>query len=512
MTEYTHIINGKPVTSPTTLDVISPGTQEKIAEAPVATKEQLDEAVAAARAAFPTWSTTPFDERAAVLNRIADIIERNSEEYNRSITLEQGRPLNEFETRSAVMWVRETSKLRLPDKVLEDNENQKTIERYVPIGVCGCIVPWNAPLLLCVIKVASGLLTGNTLIIKPSPFTPLTTLRFIKDIQPLVPPGVVNVLSGDDNLGPWITAHPGIDKISFTGSSFTGQKVMQSSSVGLKRVTLELGEWAFEVVLRNFQLMEYAYLGGNDPMILLPDVDPKAVAPQIFWGAFKNTGQVCIAGETLHYPYAKNPLTLAKAKRLYIHEKIYDEFRDEFVKFGKTVKVGNGMDPESQLGPVQNLPQYKKVVSYFQDAHANGYKFALGGDINPNPTNGLYVPISIVDNPPEDSKIVCEEPFGPIVPLLKWRDEKDVIKRANNTNMGLAASVWGRDIDAVERIALQLQAGTVSMNQFIPFSPANAFGGHKHSGLGVEGGIPGLKAYSNVQLVTLKKNAVLTVE
>ncbi|KAG9093288.1 hypothetical protein FS749_014680 [Ceratobasidium sp. UAMH 11750] len=475
MTEYTHIINGKPVTSPTTLDVISPGTQEKIAEAPVATKEQLDEAVAAARAAFPTWSTTPFDERAAVLNRIADIIERNSEEYNRSITLEQGRPLNEFETRSAVMWVRETSKLRLPDKVLEDNENQKTIERYVPIGVCGCIVPWNAPLLLCVIKVASGLLTGNTLIIKPSPFTPLTTLRFIKDIQPLVPPGVVNVLSGDDNLGPWITAHPGIDKISFTGSSFTGQKVMQSSSVGLKRVTLELG--------------------GNDPMILLPDVDPKAVAPQIFWGAFKNTGQVCIA-----------------AKRLYIHEKIYDEFRDEFVKFGKTVKVGNGMDPESQLGPVQNLPQYKKVVSYFQDAHANGYKFALGGDINPNPTNGLYVPISIVDNPPEDSKIVCEEPFGPIVPLLKWRDEKDVIKRANNTNMGLAASVWGRDIDAVERIALQLQAGTVSMNQFIPFSPANAFGGHKHSGLGVEGGIPGLKAYSNVQLVTLKKNAVLTVE
>ncbi|KAG8704462.1 hypothetical protein FRC08_002216 [Ceratobasidium sp. 394] len=474
MTEYTHIINGKAATSPTKLDVVNPGTQEKIAQVPVATKEQLDETVAAARAAFPAWSATPIDERAAVLNKIADVLEKNAEEYKKSITLENGRPLNGFETDFAVTWLRGTSKLRLPNQVIEDNEHQKTVERYTPIGVCGCIVPWNAPLLLCVTKVASGLLTGNTLIIKPSPFTPLTTLRFIKDIQPIVPPGVVNVLSGDDNLGPWITSHPGIDKISFTGSSFTGQKVMQSSSVGLKKVTLELG--------------------GNDPMILLPDVDPKAVAPQIFWGAFMNTGQACVA-----------------AKRLYIHEKIYDEFRDELVKFSKTVKVGNGMDPESQLGPIQNLPQYKKVVSYFQDAHANGYKFVLGGDVNPNPTNGLYVPISIVDNPPEDSKLVREEPFGPIVPLLKWSDEKDVIKRANDTYLGLAASVWGKDLNAVERIALQLQAGTVSMNQFIPFSPANSFGGHKQSGLGVEGGVAGLKAYSNVQLVTLKKDAVLTV-
>ncbi|KAG9120825.1 hypothetical protein FRC07_003529 [Ceratobasidium sp. 392] len=475
MAEYTHTINGKPATSTQKLDVINPGTQQKIAEVPVATKEQLDAAVAAARAAFPTWSATTPDERAATLNKIADVIGKNAEEYQKLITLEQGKPLSgsKFETDIAINWLHGTSELRLPNTVLVDNEQQKTVERYVPIGVCAGIVPWNVPFALCVIKIAGALMTGNTLIIKPSPFTPLTTLRFFKDIQHLVPPGVLSVLSGDDSLGPLITSHPGIDKISFTGSSFTGQKVMASSSAGLKRVTLELG--------------------GNDPLILLPDVDPKAVAPQIFWGAFLVSGQACIA-----------------AKRIYVHEKIYDEFRDAFVEYSKTVKVGNGLEPDTQLGPIQNLPQYKKVLSYFDDAHANGYKFVLGGDVNPNPNNGLYVPISIVDNPPEDSKLVREEPFGPIVPLLKWSDEKDVIKRANDTNLGLAASVWGKDLETVERIALQIQAGTVSMNQFIPFGAATSFGGHKQSGLGVEGGVTGLKAYSNVQLVTLKKDAVLT--
>ncbi|KAG9089855.1 hypothetical protein FS749_000994 [Ceratobasidium sp. UAMH 11750] len=462
MSEYTHIINGKPVTSSKKLDVINPATQEKIAE--------LDEAVAAARAAFPGWAAKSVDERAEVLNQIASVIEKNLEEYKNMLTAEQGKPLSnaQLEIGFAPVWIRQTAALRLSENVTTDNEEQKVIERYVPLGVCAGIVPWNFPLLICIVKLGPALLAGNTIIIKPSPFTPLTTLRFIKDIQHLVPPGVVNVLSGNDDLGPMITAHPNIDKISFTGSSFTGKKVMQSSSVGLKRVTLELG--------------------GNDPMILLPDVDPKKVAPEIFWGTFANNGQACVA-----------------AKRLYVHEKIYDEFRNAFVEFSKTIKVGNGMDPDSQLGPIQNITQFQKVASYFEDAHANGYKFALGGNLDPNPTKGLFVPISILDNPPEDSKIVREEPFGPIVPLLKWSDEKDVVERANNTNLGLAASVWGEDVQAVERIAKQIQAGTVSMNEFIPFSPLNAFGGHKESGIGVEGGIHGLKAYSNLQTLTLKK-------
>ncbi|KAG9126749.1 hypothetical protein FRC07_002127 [Ceratobasidium sp. 392] len=415
MAEYTHIINGKSVTSTQKLSVINPGTQEKIAEVPVATKEQLDEAVTAARAALPAWSATTHDERAVILNQVADVIQNHAEEYHKLITLEQGKPLSSsnFETELSINRLRGTSTLRLPNTVLVDNEQQKTVERYVPIGV-----------------------------------------------------------------------------ISFTGSSFTGQKVMESSSAGLKRVTLELG--------------------GNDPLILLPDVDPKVVAPcpNLLGYVFKLRAGLYVYDRTSFIWYHLRLSLVARSlgiatKRLYVHEKIYDKFRDAFVEFAKTVKVGNGLEPDTQLGPIQNLPQYRKVVSYFDDAHANNYKFVLGGDVDHNPTKGLYVPISIVENPPEDSKLVRQEPFGPIVPFLKWSDEKDVVKRASEYPCYT-------DTEAVERIALQIQAGTVSMNQFIPLGATSSFGGHKQSGLGVEGEVAGLKAYSNIQIVTLKKDAILT--
>ncbi|CAE6450921.1 unnamed protein product [Rhizoctonia solani] len=422
MSEYTHTINGKSVTSPTTLDVQNPATQKKVAEVPVATKEQLDEAVAAARAALPAWSAKSEDERAQVLEAIAGVIEKNIGEYKQILTSEQGKTLTnaEWELGGAVLWLRETAKLRLPEKVIIDNEQTRITERRVPIGVA--------------------------------------------------PPGVLNAISGDDGLGPWITTHPGIDKVSFTGSSETGKKVMASASTGLKRLTLELG--------------------GNDPAIILPDVDVAKAVPDLFWAALVNNGQTCAA-----------------AKRLYVHEKIYDQFREELVKFAKSVKTGDGTDPESQLGPVQNILQYKKVLTFFDDVKSNGYKFITGGDVDPNPTGGLFIPASFVDNPPEDSKIVREEPFGPIVPLLKWSDEADVIKRANNTNLGLSASVWGKDLGAVERIARQIQAGTVCMNELNPATPFSAFGGHKESGVGVENGLNGLLAYSNIQSFTLKKQA-----
>ncbi|CAE6466160.1 unnamed protein product [Rhizoctonia solani] len=507
MSEYTHIINGKPVTSPTTLDVQNPATQKKIAEVPVATKEQaiifrLDEAVAAARAALPAWSAKSQDERAQVLEQIAGVIEKNIADYKQILVSEQGKTLTnaEWELGGATLWLRETAKLRLPEKVIVDNEQMRITERRVPIGVCAGIVPWNFPLMLCIWKLGPALLAGNTMVLKPSPFTPLTTLRFVKDIQAVLPPGVVNVLSGDDNLGPWITSHPGIDKVSFTGSSETGKKVMQSASTGLKRLTLELG--------------------GNDPAIILPDVDVAKVVPDVFWAALINNGQTCSAAKRLYVHekiYDQFREELAKfaktvktgngsaAKRLYVHEKIYDQFREELVKFAKTVKTGNGTDPNSQLGPVQNLMQYKKVLTFFDDAKTNGYKFITGGDVNPNPTDGLFIPVSFVDNPPDDSKIVREEPFGPIVPLLKWSDEADVIKRANDTNLGLSASVWGKDLEAVERIARQIQAGTICMNELSPATPFSAFGGHKESGVGVENGMNGLLTYSNIQSFTLKK-------
>ncbi|CAE6428817.1 unnamed protein product [Rhizoctonia solani] len=470
MVDYTHIINGKAVTSLKKMSVINPANMQRIAEVPLANKDQLDEAVAAARTAFYSWSTKPQEDRAAVLFKIASVIEDNIKEYKQLLTSEQGKTLAnaEFELGACIAALRGTAELRLPDKVLFEDDDLKILERRVPIGVCAGIVPWNFPLILAISKLAPAILAGNTFIFKPSPFTPLTSLRIVKDIQHLLPPGVVSILSGDDSLGPLLTNHPGIDKISFTGSTETGKKVMAGASVGLKRLTLELG--------------------GKDPAIVLPDVDPSKITPELFWAAFINNGQTCFA-----------------AKRIYVHEKIYDEFRDQFVKFAKTIKTGDGMDPSSQLGPVQNVLQYKRVVSFIEDSRANNHTFALGGVVSPDPTNGLFIPVSIVDNPPDHSKIVREEPFGPILPLLKWSEEAEVIRRANDTEYGLSASVWGKDTEAVERIARQIQAGTVCMNEFNPIDRYSAFGGHKQSGLGVENGIHGLLSFTNIQSLTLKK-------
>ncbi|CAE6348858.1 unnamed protein product [Rhizoctonia solani] len=470
MADYTHIINGEAVTSSTKMSIVNPANMQRIAEVPVANKEQLDEAVAAARAAFPSWSTKSQEDRAAALLKMASVIEENIQEYKQILTSEQGKTLAnaEFELGACIAALRGTAELRIPDNILFEDDETRIVERRVPIGVCAGIVPWNFPLILAMLKLVPAILAGNTFIIKPSPFTPLTSLRVVKDMQPFLPPGVVSILSGDDSLGPLLTDHPGIDKISFTGSTETGKKVMAGASVGLKRLTLELG--------------------GKDPAIILPDVDPSKIVPEIFWAAFINNGQTCFA-----------------AKRIYVHENIYDQFRDEFVKFAKTIKTGSGIDPSTQLGPVQNILQYKRVASFIEDSHANNYTFALGGVVSPEPTDGLFIPVSIVDNPPDDSKIVREEPFGPIVPLLKWSDEAEVIGRANDTEYGLSASVWGKDTKAVERIARQIQAGTVCMNEFNPIDRYSAFGGHKKSGLGVENGIHGLLSFTNIQSLTLKK-------
>ncbi|KAF8749787.1 aldehyde dehydrogenase family [Rhizoctonia solani] len=430
MSHYTHIINGKPASSSSTLDVQNPATQKKIAEVPVATKDQLDEAVAAARAALPAWSAKSQDERAQVLEQIAGIIQKNISEYKYILVLEQGKTLNdaEMEIGAAVVMLLETAKLRVPEKVIIDNEQVRITERRVPIGVCAGIAP------------CGQYLRPQTLSFYSSHHS-----QAHEGYPKVVPPGVINVLSGDDNLGPWITAHPGIDKVSFTGSSDTGKRVMASASIGLKRLTLELG--------------------GNDPAIILPDVDVAKIVPEIFWAALINNGQTCVAD--------------CQDRRWH--------------------------RPESQLGPVQNLMQYKKVLSFFEDAKANGYKFVTGGDVNPNPTDGLFIPASFVITL-RGLEDCARGAIRTHRTLLKWSDEADVIKRANDTNMGLAASVWGKDLAAVQRIAKQIEAGVVCMNERNPVTPFSVLlRGHKESGIGVENGLSGLLSYSNIQTLTLKK-------
>jgi len=299
-----------------------------------------------------------------------------------------------------------------------------------------------------------------------SPFTPYCGIKLVELAQKFFPPGVVQVLSGDDNLGPWLTAHADIDKISFTGSTATGKKVMESASKTLKRVTLELG--------------------GKDPAIVCKSVNIAEVAPKIATLAFLNSGQICIA-----------------LKRIYIHESIYDEFRDAIVAYTKTLKVGDGTEEGVFLGPIQNAMQYERVQGFFDDVEKQGQKVAVGGKVPDSA--GYFINPTIIDNPAEDSRIVVEEPFGPILPIMKWSDEEEVIQRANNTKMGLGASVWSSDLDEAARIARRIDAGSVWVNAHLEVDPKFAFGGHKESGLGSEWGVAGMKAFCNIQTLYIKK-------
>jgi acyl-CoA reductase-like NAD-dependent aldehyde dehydrogenase len=455
--------------SPRGIPVYNPATKQIIAEVPDASRAQLDSAVAAARNAFRSWRQSTLSERAQVLNRIADAIERNASELMRLLTLEQGKPKAgaEWEVLGSVIWCREIAKQSLAEETVEDSAGRRVVTRFSPLGVVGAIVPWNFPILLAIWKIAPALMTGNCVIVKPSPFTPLCTLEIEKLCQGKIPEGIFSVITGGDELGKWMTAHAGIDKIAFTGSTETGKHVMRSAAGTLKRLTLELG--------------------GNDPAIVLSDVNPKEVAPELFWAAFQNNAQFCNA-----------------TKRLYVHEAVYDAVLKELVEYAKTVKVGDGSSADTQLGPIQNLPQYEKVIEYINDCRRNGYRFAFGGQVDQG-APGWFIPITLVDNPPENSRIVAEEPFGPILPVLKWRDENDVIARANATPYGLGASVWGQDLAAVERIGSQLDAGTVWLNEVHQYSPHQAFGGHKESGIGCENSLYGLMEYTNWQTTTLKK-------
>lgn len=471
--EFKMLIAGKLVDSERTLEVINPATGEFLAKVPDCSKEQLDLIVEAARKAFPGWKNTPIEERAGKLRAAAGALVKNVDELKRLLTNEQGKPHDEahFEIMASAYWLSSFAEMRLPVTVNEDTPERRSETRHVPLGVVGAIAPWNFPAVLVYWKLAPALIAGNTLVLKPSPFTPLTVLRMAELLSDIFPPGVLNVVTGGDDLGPWMTAHPGIDKISFTGSTATGRRVMASASANLKRITLELG--------------------GNDAAIVLPDVDIEAVAPELFWAAFRNSGQICIA-----------------TKRMYIHADIYDELTQAIVAYAKTVKVGNGAEQGTMLGPIQNRQQYERVIGFIEEARESGLRFLLGGAVDKD-APGYFVPVTIIDNPPDDSRIVKEEPFGPVLPVLKFDDIDDVIRRANDSEYGLAGSVWSNDLDQAQAIAERLETGTVWINEVQHLSPGIAFAGHKQSGLGVENGIDGLLEYTVTQTITVKKPAVV---
>lgn len=470
--EHFHlIIDGKKVSTGQSFEVLNPADETVAGLAALAQTEDLDRAVHAAATAFIKWREVPESKRQAACMEVASIIENNAEELALLLTAEQGKPLqglgSHWEIGGAVAWTRYTASLSLPVKVLQDNDEGRVELHRKPIGVVGSITPWNFPVMIAIWHIIPAILSGNTVVCKPSPYTPLSTLRLIELMNEVLPKGVVNCISGNDSLGAAMTKHAGIGKIVFTGSCATGQKIMASAADTMKRLTLELG--------------------GNDAGIVLPDVDPKQIAEGLFWGAFINSGQTCAA-----------------LKRLYVHDEVYDDVCDELVAVARMMKVGRGTDENVALGPIQNRKQYDIVDSLVQSAEAKG-RVLLGGNSDEirkaTGGKGYFYPVTIIADLENGDRLVDEEQFGPVLPIIRYNHIEEAIEKANDNPNGLGGSVWSQNIEEAKRIAGRMECGSVWINKHGMIQPNAPFGGVKSSGFGVEFAEEGLLEYTNIQVV-----------
>lgn len=468
MSSIPNMINGQPAAINASFAVMNPATLQEAGRAPEASLADLDKAVTAAGQAFLGWSQLEDTKRQDYCMQVAAKLEENSEELARLITLEQGKPLDgagsRFEVGGGIAWTQYTAALEMPIEVLQDNADGRIEMHRKPLGVVGSITPWNWPLMIAVWHILPAIRAGNTVVCKPSPLAPLATLRMIELMNEVLPAGVVNSITGPDELGAAMSNHPDIQKIVFTGSIGTGKRVMNSAAETLKRLTLELG--------------------GNDAGIVLDDADPKAIAEDLFWGAFINNGQTCAA-----------------LKRLYVHESIYAAVCKELVEFAKTVKTGDGFAADVQLGPLQNQMQFNKVNKLIKESIAHGGKVLIGGAVDAE--NTLFIPATLVaTNNPADP-LINEEQFGPALPIIPYSNLDDAIAAANNSENGLGGSVWSSNSERAKEVALRLECGSVWINKHGAIQPNVPFGGVKSSGLGVEFGMEGLLANTSIQAVFL---------
>lgn len=472
----TNLIAGQWVGSSATFDSFSPSTGEAIAQVPHSSTAQIDAAVAAARAAQPAWAALPDAERVAVLQRVADALHAQAEPLAQWIAREQGKPLGglgptavpgaRFEAWACEAWTRATAALSLPvDVVFEDDTRRDELHRR-PLGVIAAIAPWNWPVMIAIWQIVPALRAGNTVVLKPSEYTSACTLAMIRVIAEVLPPGVINTVTGAGDVGAQLAAHPGIDKISFTGSGPTGQKIAAQAAARLIPVTLELG--------------------GNDAAIVLPDADPDAVVMGLFWGAFLNMGQTC-----------------ACIKRLYLPENLHDAIVSRLKTLAEAIPVGDPLAEGTVMGPVQNRMQWRKVQRLVDEARAAGGQVLCGGVPTEGP--GHFYPLTLVTGLKDGDSLVDEEQFGPVLPILRYDTVDNAIASANRLTLGLGASVWGQEAAELRRVAERLEAGTVWVNQHGMVHPLVPFGGIKGSGMGVEFGVEGLKALTRTQVLSFKK-------
>lgn len=476
MDTYLNTVNGRSVGSERTFESINPATGEVLGRVPITTKQQVAEAIAAARAAQPGWAARPDEERKALMLQIAEVIRQNAPYLAEWVTREQGKPLGgvgpdqvpgaRFELWGCEVWTQVPASLDLPVEVAFEDETRRDEVHRKPYGVVAAIAPWNWPLLIAIWQIIPSIRAGNTVVIKPSEYTSIGTLELVRLIGEVLPEGVLNTVSGPGEVGSWLVSDPGIDKIMFTGSGPTGARIAEAAARNMVPTTMELG--------------------GNDAAILLPDADPKAMAMGLFWGAFLNMGQTC-----------------ACAKRLYVHESIYEPTVAALKELAETMPMGNGMDEGTVMGPIQNKMQYDKVVELVENARQGGATIVCGGQPKDGP--GYFYPLTLVTGIEDGARLVDEEQFGPVLPIIKYREVEQAITSANRLDAGLGASVWSSDVEAAKQVAGRIQAGTVWINQHGMIHPMVPFGGIKGSGYGVEFGAEGLKSVTRPQVISVKK-------
>lgn len=465
------LINGALHETESCFEVLNPSTGLAFASAPNASAAQVQFALSSAKSGFKVWSKICQSDRRRMLLHAAEILETNRSKIENLLVLEQGKPLASAvaEMNGALSSMRSCPEV-LPEKIVKETPTHLLKVRHVPLGVVVGITPWNYPLSLGCGKIARALSHGNSIVLKPSPFTPLTSLLVGELLVDVFPPGVLNVISGSDDISPSIgqqlVESPAVSLVSFTGSVPTGKRIMASCASNMTRVLLELG--------------------GNDPAIVLADADVPETAKGVFAMAMANSGQICCA-----------------IKRVYVHESVYDEFVDCVVELAKNAQVGNGMDPKVQYGPLNNKAQLERVKMLVDDAVNKKAKIMAGKC----PENGYFFPPTILTNVSDGMRIVDEEQFGPVMPVLKYSTVEEVIERANASKLGLGASVWGRDPSTLNLVASQLEAGFVWTNQHAVLREGAPFGGMKQSGFRREGDGAecDLDAYTEVQSIKLAK-------
>jgi phenylacetaldehyde dehydrogenase len=472
------LIDGKWVeaASGKTFTTFNPATEEPLAEVAAGDKEDVDRAVRAARRTFESgpWRRMTPSERGRALWKLADLIEQRTEEFAQLETLDNGKPLSVARVADVPLvvdhfryyagWATKVEGETIPVSIPGQQFLNYTLRE--PVGVVGQIIPWNFPLLMAAWKLGAALACGNTVVLKPAEQTPLSALRLGELLEEAgIPPGVVNIVTGlGETAGAAIAAHPDVDKVAFTGSTEVGHEIMRAAAGNLKRVSLELG--------------------GKSPNIIFADADLDAAAVGAASAIYFNHGQCCCAGS-----------------RLYIEQKAYDRIVPRLTEYSEKIKLGPGMDPATEMGPLVSSEQFQRVSGYLESGRKQGAKVITGGGRPKQLDRGYFVAPTVFTDVKPDAKILREEIFGPVVCAVPFKDPDEVLAQGNDTTYGLAAAVWTRDIGKAHRLAQQLRAGTVWINCYNVFDAASPFGGYKQSGFGREMGKAALELYTQIKSV-----------